>query len=154
MARPLKIRRPSTSEVRRLSKLMASGINRHQQRRAEALLLYGMGLSPLKIAAAQGVHVNTVYADLQAFATARSGAVEQLQAAGRLLRITANQEARIVQLADQSPSEVGQPYGRWSLRKLSAYLVKAHIVKSIGRERLRQVLKKRCSLPARPAQAH
>src|SRR5215207_8594998 len=95
MARPLNVRRPTTSEVRRLSKLMASGVNHHQQRRAEALLLYGMGLSPLKIAAAQSVHVNTVYTDLQAFATVRVGAVEQLQSAGTPARITASQEARI-----------------------------------------------------------
>lgn len=154
MARPLNVRRPSTREVRRLSKLMAGGVNRHRQRRAEALLLYGMGVSPLRIAAAQGVHVNTVYTDLHAFAAAGIRAIEQLQPAGAPARLTASQEARIVQLAEQLPGEVGQPYGRWSLRKLSTYLVKAHIVKAIGRERLRQVLKKRCLLAARPAQAH
>ena len=68
MARPLTARRPSTREVHRLSKLMVELTNPHQQRRAEVLLLHGMQVSPLKIAAAQGVHVNTVYADLRAFA--------------------------------------------------------------------------------------
>jgi transposase len=154
MARPLNVRRPTTREVRRLSRLMAGGVNRHRQRRAEALLLYGMGVRPLRIAEAQAVHVNTIYADLHAFAAAGIGAIEQLQSAGAPARLTANQEARIVRLAEQSPGEVGQPYGRWSLRKLSTYLVKAHVVKAIGRERLRQVLKKRCPPTARPAQAH
>lgn len=152
MARKMKVRRPATTEIQRLSKEMNKLVNRHQRRRAEALLLYGMGVQPLEIAVAQGVHANTVYKDLHAFEQLGVAAIWQLQEGGAPSRITANQITKMVQLAEQSPQEVGSPYGRWSLRKLSVYLVKQHIVKSIGRERLRQLLKKRFSLSAGAAQ--
>ncbi|HEY6073655.1 MAG TPA: hypothetical protein VIV15_09735 [Anaerolineales bacterium] len=120
MARLLNVRRLKTAEVQQLQKRLASLSNSHQQRRAEALLLYSIGLDPLRIAQAQSVHVNTIYADLHAFATAGIEAVTQLQSGGAPTRTTASQVAHIAQLAEQSPGEVGQPYGRWSLRKLSA----------------------------------
>lgn len=148
MTRKMRVRRPATAEIQRLSKQAVELINAHQRRRAEALILYGMGLQPLEIAVSQGVHPNTVYKDLHAFGQLGVEATRQLQRSGAPSRITASQITKMVQLAEQSPQEVGLPYGRWSLRKLSVYLVKQHIVKSIGRERLRQLLKKRFSLPA------
>lgn len=148
MARKMKVRRPVTAEIQQLSKNMIELVNPHQRRRAEALVLYGMGLRPLEIAMAQGVHLNTIYQDLHAFEQQGVEAIWQLQEGGAPSRITATQITKIVQLAEESPQAVGLPYGRWSLRKLSVYLVKQHIVKSIGRERLRQLLKKRFSFSA------
>lgn len=145
MARVMKVCRPTTREIRRLGKRTIT--DPHQRRRAEALVLYGMGLTPLEIAMSQGVHPNTVYTDLHAFQHLGLNAIEQLHGRGAPSRITATQVTEIVRLAEQSPQEVGLPYGRWSLRKLSAYLIKKHIVKSVGRERLRQLLKKRSALP-------
>jgi transposase len=153
MARKMEVRRPVTAEVQQLSKKMNELSNPHQRRRAEALILYGMGLKPLEIAMAQSVHLNTIYKDLHAFEQLGVEAIGQLREGGAPSRITANQIAKIVQLAEQSPQAVGLPYGRWSLRKLSVYLVKQHIVKSIGRERLRRLLKKRFSLSAGATQA-
>ena len=153
MARKMKVRRPVTAEIQQLSKKMIELVNPHQQRRAEALILYGIGLNILEIAIAQGVHPNTVYKDLHAFEQLGVEAIWQLQEGGAPRRITDEQTTKIEQLAEQSPQEVGLPYGRWSLRKLREYLVKQHIVKSIGRERLRQVLKKRFSLSAGATQA-
>lgn len=153
MARKMKVRRPTTTEIQQLSRRTQKLTDLHQRRRAEALMLYGMGLSPLEIAGAQGVHANTVYKDLHAFEQLHLEAVMQLRKSGAPGRLTASQETKIVQLAEQSPQTAGVPYGRWSLRKLSVYLVKQHIVKSIGRERLRQLLKKRCALPASATQA-
>lgn len=148
MARKMKVGRPTTTEIQRWSKEMSKLVNPHQRRRAEALILYGMGLPPLEIAMAQGVHPNTVYTDLPAFEQLGVEAIWQLQEGGAPSRITAKQITKMVQLAEQSPQEVGAPYGRGSLRKLSVDLVKQHIVKSLGRERLRQLLKKRCAFPA------
>ena len=153
MARKLKVRRPTTSEIQQLSKRIQRLTDAHQRRRADSLTLYGMGLSPLEIADAQGVHPNTVYKDLQAFEQLNLEAVTQLRRSGVSGRLTANQETEIAQLAEQSPQTVGLPYGRWSVRKLRAYLVKQHIVKSIGREHLRLLLKKRCAFSARATQA-
>lgn len=153
MARKMEVRQPVTAEMQWMIRQMPGLVDRHQQRRAEALLMYGMGVNPLEIAMSQGVHPNTVYKDLHAFEQLGVEAIQQLQKSGAPSRIMAKQITKIVQLAEQSPQAVGSPYGRWSLRKLSVYLVKQHIVKSIGRERLRQLLKKRFSLPAGATQA-
>lgn len=153
MTRKMKVRQPDTTEIQRMIRQQPELVDPHQRRRAEALLLYGMGVQTLEIALLQGVHVNTIYKDLHAFEQLGVEAIQQLQKSGAPSKITTSQITKIVELADQSPQNVGAPYGRWSLRKLSEYLVKHHIVKSIGRERLRQLLKKRFSLPAGPTQA-
>lgn len=153
MARKMKVRRPTTTEIQQLSKRIQKLTDPHQRRRADSLTLYGMGLSPLEIADAQGVHPNTVYKDLHAFKQLDLEAITQLRRSGVPGGMTADQETEIAQLAEQSPQTVGLPYGRWSVRKLRVYLVKQHIVKSIGRERLRLLLKKWCAFPARATQA-
>ena len=86
MARKMKIRRPVTAEIQQLSKKTNELSNPHQRRRAEALILYGMGLKPLEIAEAQGVNPNTVYKDLHAFEQLGVEAVWQLQSSGAPLR--------------------------------------------------------------------
>lgn len=143
MSQTIKVRRPRVSEIRQLNKCLLTLTDPHQKRRAEALTLYGMGLTPNEIATAQAVHPNTIYKDLHAFAQAGLEAVRQLCASGAPCKITENQIAQIVQLAAQSPQAAGLPYGRWSLRKLRAYLIKHRMIKALGRERLRQMLKKR-----------
>jgi transposase len=153
MTRKMNVRQPVTVEMQGMIRQMPELVNPQQRRRAESLLMYGMSVKPLEIAQSQGVHPNTIYKDLHAFEHLGVAAIQQLQKSGAPRQITDSQITKIVELANQSPQEVGSPYGRWSLRKLSVYLVKQHIVKSIGPERLRQLLKKRFSLPAGATQA-
>jgi hypothetical protein len=50
----------------------------------------------------------------------------------------------MARIAEQSPTEFGLPYGRWSLAKLRAYLIHPRrLLKTISREHLRRLLKKR-----------
>jgi transposase len=62
-------------------------------------------------------------------------------AGGRPRRITTDDEHYIVETAKKRPEALGQPFTRWSLRKLAAYLADndQHVVE-VGRERLRQLL--------------
>jgi transposase len=117
--------------VQQINRRLLTITDSHQQRRAEALTLYGMGLSPAEIAQAQGVHLNTIYKDLCAFEEFGLKAIEQLQPSGAPSRITAEQIEQIAKIAEQSPQESGLPYGRWTLRKLSAYLIKKRIKKTV-----------------------
>ena len=107
MARLMKVRRPTTREIRQLGKCTMT--DPHQRRRAEVLMLYGMGLNAMEIAMSQGVHPNTVYTDLHAFKQLGLNAIEQLRRRGASSRITATQVTEIVRLAEQSPQEVGLP---------------------------------------------
>ena len=152
MSRSMKVRRPTAVEIRQLHELAGKLTHLHQQRRAEALWLYGLGVQLADIAAAQAVHPNTIYADLHAFAYYGLTAIEQLHPAGAPTRLTVTQVQTIVKLVEQSPRVVGLPYGRWSLRKLQAYLLKKRIVRALSAERLRQVLKKRYLFSPGPTQ--
>ncbi|GAA3245744.1 IS630 family transposase [Dactylosporangium siamense] len=65
-------------------------------------------------------------------------------AGGRPRRISLDDEAFIVATAKTRPATLGQPFTRWSLRKLADYLAHNHgphrVV--VGRERLRELLHK------------
>ena len=62
-------------------------------------------------------------------------------AGGRPRQITTDDEAFIVETAKPAPRTLGQPFTRWSIRKLVAYLADNDVrVVEIGRERLRQIL--------------
>ncbi len=57
MARSLNIRKPRTSELRKLDTLLAEDLHLQQRRRAQAILLYGEGLSSVEFAAARRVRL-------------------------------------------------------------------------------------------------
>jgi transposase len=62
-------------------------------------------------------------------------------AGGRPRRITTDDEAFIVETATARPESLGQPFTRWSIRKLAAYLASNdRRVVTVSRERLRQLL--------------
>jgi transposase len=121
-----------------------------QQRRAEILLLYSDGWNAVEIATSLSLHANTVYAVLHAFDRNGLAVVEPINRGGAPPRLTPDQRAAIVRIADQPPSEFGLPYGRWSLAKLRDYLIRQRILKAISREHLRRVLKKRLCSKSRP----
>jgi hypothetical protein len=78
------------------------------------------------------------------FACAGIAFLQRLPRQGAPARITAAQVDEIARIAEQSPTEFGLPYGRWSLAKLQDYVItQRHLLKAISREHLRRVLKKR-----------
>lgn len=154
MARSLKIRPPRLTEFRKLDQLLCAELHPRQQRRAQAILLYGEGLSGVDIAAALGAHPLTVYADLHAFAASGLGCLQQPRTGGPAKLLNQEQEARICRLAETSPIDLGLPFSRWTLRRLRAYLVRERIVPKISREHLRRVLQKGgCTSPASGAKS-
>jgi hypothetical protein len=68
MSRPLTVRKPRATELRRVHQWLEGPLQAWQRRRAEVLLLYAAGLSASAMAQLLQVHVNTVYADLRDFA--------------------------------------------------------------------------------------
>ncbi len=142
MPRLLTVRKPRAREVRQLHAALEQTLSARQRRRAEALLLYATGMEANRIAQTLDSHVNTIYSDLRAFALAGVGCIHEPLYGGAPPRLSERQRARILQLAEISPGEVGLPYGRWSLSKLREYLLEEQLVETISREHLRRVLKK------------
>jgi len=59
---------------------------------------------------------------------------------GRPRTITTEMRARIVEIVDSHPQELGEPYAMWSLSTLRTYLIKTAVVRTISKERLRVIL--------------
>ena len=142
MSRSLKIRKPRATEVQQLQVVIEDEVSARQRRRAEAIVLYAAGVQAVEIAKALGVHIKTVYADLQAFGVLGVACVRERLRGGAPARISAEQTAEILRLAETPPGEVNLPFGRWSLAKLREYLIRRRIVKTLSREHLRRLLKK------------
>jgi transposase len=143
MSRQLNVRLPNAAEMRQLRQILEESINACFGRWAEVLLFYGAGLDAQSIAEALAVHVNTIYACLHRFAHRGLSLFQCVPPPGAPPRITATQMDEIARLAEQSPTEFGLPYGRWSLAKLQEYLIQQrHLLKAISREHLRRLLKK------------
>jgi len=144
MSRQLKVRLPSTVEMRQLRQILETSTNARLCRWTEVLLFYAAGLNAQSIADALAVHVNTIYACLHRFAYLGMALFQQTRCPGAPARITAAQIEEIARIAEQSPTEFGLPYGRWSLANLREYLIhQRRLLKAISREHLRRVLKKR-----------
>jgi transposase len=142
MARPLTVRPPPAQQLCRINRCLEGPLQPWQRRRAEALLLLAAGHSATFIAGLLAVHVNTVYADLRAFARSGLRCLQATRRRGAPPRLTLAQFKAIWRLAERSPLALGLPFARWSLAKLRAYLIRRRLVKAISREHLRRVLKK------------
>lgn len=143
MSRQLKVRPPSATEMHQLRQILEESNNARLCRWAEALLFYGAGLDTQSIAEALAVHINTIYTCLHRFARIGISLFQHVPLQGAPAHITAAQIDEIARIAEQSPTEFGLPYGRWSLAKLQEYLTdQRHLLKTISREHLRRLLKK------------
>ena len=142
MSRVMNVRTPTEAEIREVSTMISTIDNPRALRRANIILLLGAGLSAADMARSLGVHINTVYSDIHAFAETGIAAAACADKRGAPRRLSAEVEAEIQRLVEIPPYELGLPYGRWSLTRLRSYLLKQRLLPTISREHLRQVLKK------------
>lgn len=145
MPRISMVRKPTQAEFRRLNELVEEAPTPRQRRKAYALVLYYLGMNARDIAAALGVHPNTIYTDLQAFGQRGWASLQETAPMGAPARLQETQIQKIRRIAETAPVELGEPYGRWSLTTLRTYLIRHHILRHISREHLRQLLKKGAS---------
>ena len=148
MSRRLTVRKPTLAEFRQLNQLIEEAPTPRQQRKAHALVLYYTGMNARDIAAALGVHPNTIYADLHAFGQRGLASLPSRVPRGAPPRIDARQTEAARRIAETPPVALGEPYGHWSLATLRTYLIRHHILRDISREHLRQMLKKGVSTAA------
>ena len=143
MARTLKVRKPTSAERSRLQTVLEETTDKHVRRRAEAILFYAAGLNGTEIAAALGVHPNTVYVDPHIFDQQGLAGLRSFSHGGAPPHITTEQCAEIWHLAEREPIEFGLPFGRWSLANLREFLIRRRrVLKQISREHLRRILRK------------
>jgi transposase len=144
MAEPVRARRLTDAEGQTLQRIVRRG--KHDSirvRRALIIMASASGTTVLAIAGLVQADEDTVRDVIHAFNQRGLDALDPRWAGGRPRRISAEDEAFIVQAATTRPEKLGRPFTHWSTRKLAGYLAGNPVrVVVVGRERLRQLLRR------------
>ncbi len=145
MAEPVRARRLTDQEGQRLLQIVRRG--KHESvrvRRAMIIMASASGTLVPAIARLVAAGEDTVRDVIRAFNAKGLAALDPRWAGGRPRRISDEDIEVIVAAATTRPEKLGQPFTRWSLRKLADYLAgRPGGPVTIGRERLRQILHER-----------
>ncbi len=141
MAEPVRARRLSDEEGRRLQQIVRRGKHGSVRvRRAMIIMASASGTPVSAIARLVAADEDTVRDVVHLFNQKGLAALDPQWAGGRPRLISDDDIRLIVEAATTRPEKLGLPFTHWSLRKLAAYLAGAPQPVRIGRERLRQIL--------------
>ncbi|MET7719064.1 IS630 family transposase [Streptomyces sp. NPDC005407] len=145
MAEPVRVRRLTDQEGQRLQQIVRRGSTSSvRYRRAMMLLASAGGNRVPVIAQLVQADEDTVRDVIHRFNEIGLACLDPRWAGGRPRQLSTDDEDFVVATATTRPAKLGQPFTRWSLRKLVAYLRKVHgRVIRIGREALRCLLARR-----------
>lgn len=144
MAEPVRARRLSDEEGRRLQQIVRRGKHGSiRVRRAMIILASASGTPVPAIARLVAADQDTVRDVIHAFNRTGLDALDPRWAGGRPRRISDEDQAFIIETAKTRPEKLGRPFTHWSVRKLADYLADNPVrTVTIGRERLRQLLRR------------
>jgi transposase len=147
MSTPVRVRRLSDHEGRQLQQIVRRGSGKSDNsvvkwRRALVVLASAGGNDVAAIAKLVQTSPDRVREMIHRFNEKGLSSLDPMWAGGRPRRITTTERAIIVSSATARPASLGQPFTRWSIRKLERYLAtrprRDRVV--VSRERLRQIL--------------
>jgi len=141
MAEPVRARRLTDQEGQRLQQIVRRGKHGSVRvRRAMIIMASASGTLVPAIARLVAADEDTVRDVIHAFNAKGLAALDPQWAGGRPRLISDEDIEVIVAAARTRPEKLGQPFTRWSLRKLAGYLAGRDRPVRVGRERLRQIL--------------
>ncbi|WKV75971.1 IS630 family transposase [Streptomyces sp. PCS3-D2] len=145
MAEPVKVRRLTDQEGQQLRRIVRRGSTSSvRYRRAMMLLASAGGNRVPVIARLVQADEDTVRDVIHRFNEIGLACLDPRWAGGRLRLLCPDDEDFVIKTATTRPAKLGQPFTRWSIRKLLAYLRRVHgRVICIGREALRCLLARR-----------
>jgi len=145
MADPVRARRLSDEEGRRLQQIVRRGKHGSiRVRRAMIIMASASGTPVPAIARLVAADEDTVRDVVHAFNEKGLAALDPQWAGGRPRLISDDDVKVVVTAAMTRPEKLGLPFTHWSVRKLAAYLARdAPRPVRAGRERLRQILHER-----------
>jgi transposase len=137
VAEPVRARRLTDQEGQRLQQIVRRGQHGSiRVRRAMIIISSSAGTSAPAIARLVAADEDTVRDVIHAFSQKGLAALDPRWAGGRPRLISDETVQVIVTTAATRPEKLGQPFTRWSVRKLAAYL--AACGTAVSRERLRR----------------
>jgi transposase len=146
MSKPVRVRRLSVEEGRTLQRIVRRGGGKTDKshvkwRRAVVVHASAGGNTVPVIARLVATSEDRVREMIHRFNEMGMASLDPQWAGGRPRLITTDDVEFIVETAKTRPETLGEPFTRWSIRKLADYLGdnETRVVK-IGRERLRQLL--------------
>jgi transposase len=144
MAERVRARRLSDEEGRQLQQITRRGKHGSiRVRRALIIMASASGTPVPAIARLVQADEDTVRQVIHRFNEIGLACLDPQWAGGRPRRISPDETAYIVATALTRPEKLGQPFTRWSIRKLADYLAANPVrVVEVGRERLRQILRR------------
>lgn len=136
------VRRLTKAQKRKVKKTVerGGGVSPVRWRRCLVVLMSSQGRSATEIAGALGSDDDWVREVIHAFNRDRMDSLRPRWSGGRPPTITLEMRVRIAEIAATRPQLLKEPFTRWSLTKLRAYLIKSKVVPTISKERLRQIL--------------
>ncbi|WP_405657875.1 IS630 family transposase [Streptomyces sp. NBC_01166] len=145
MVEPVRVRRLTDQEGRKLQQIVRRGdTSSVRYRRAMMLLASAGGNRVPVIAQLVQADEDTVRDVIHRFNEIGLACLDPRWAGGRPRQLTPDDEDFVVATATTRPTKLGQPFTRWSIRKLVIYLHRVHgRVIRIGREALRCLLARR-----------
>jgi transposase len=144
MAEPVRARRLSDEEGRRLQQIVRRGKHGSiRVRRALIIMASASGTPVPAIARLAAADEDTVRDVIHLFNERGLAALDPRWAGGRPRLISDDDVEVIVLAATTRPEALGLPFTHWSLRKLAAHLAGCAWPVRVGRERLRQILHRR-----------
>src|SRR5438105_9376727 len=141
MSEPLRVRRLSHDEGRRIQQIVRRGSGRTDNsivkwRRALVVMSSAGGNTVPVIARLVQTSEDRVREMIHRFNELGMRSLDPQWAGGRPRQITMIDRALIVATATKRPRSLGQPFTRWSIRKLAHYLAtRKHRKVVVGRER-------------------
>ena len=146
MSKPVRVRRLTDAEGRELQRIVRRGSGKSDNsvvkwRRALVVLASAGGNDVAVIAGMVQTSPDRVREMIHRFNERGMSSLDPAWAGGRPRRITTTDRELIVSSATARPAALGQPFTRWSIRKLQDYLAtKRGRRVAVSAERLRQIL--------------
>ncbi|MFF9870463.1 transposase, partial [Streptomyces sp. NPDC013953] len=127
MAEPVRVRRLTDREGQKLQQIVRRGsTNSVRYRRAMMLLVSASGNRVPVIAQLVQADEDTVRDVIHRFNEIGLACLDPRWAGGRPRQLSPDDEDFIVATATTRPTKLGQPFTRWSIRKLVIYLHRVH----------------------------
>jgi transposase len=145
VAEPVRVRRLTDHEGQKLQQIVRRGSTSSVRcQRAMMLLASAGGNRVPVIARLVRADKDTVQDVIHRFSEIGLACLDPRWAGGRPRLLSGDDEDFVVQMATARPTKLGQPFTRWSIRKLATYLrhVHGHVIRA-GREALRCLLSRR-----------
>lgn len=136
----LRIKNLSSKQWEQIHALLSNPEEDLPVKRLQIVLRSATGEDVPVIAKAVNLHPINVRKWIHRYMTSGVDGLRSGKSPGRPSLFSPEQRASIVRVAKSNPRRLGQPFSRWSLKRLHRYFIDKRIVTGISLETIRQII--------------